>query len=184
VEPATTGTDASQNGQGPAARVDLQTGELTCPRCEQLKPGDLEIAEAEIRRLRRQVKRLERDRHEDRMKHTERRKILGAIQLWADLTGHPKANINAGDRFDMVVARRREQYPFGDPVEDPPEEPCPTICLAIMGLAAYPYATKQGRSAEGLKKDRHDRLGIALASGEALERFARLGWRSRHHAAA
>ena len=70
--------------------------------------------------------------------------MLKVIDYWKRLTGHPKANKQAADRFDYVVARRSELYPFGDPVEDPPEEPCPTICLAIEGLAAYPYATKEG----------------------------------------
>lgn len=174
---------SSQNGNH-QARLDLETGELTCPRCEHLKPGDLENAEEEIRALRRQVKALKRDKIAERLEHVERRKVLAVIQLWADLTHHPKANINAADRFDFVVARRKEQYPYGDPVEEPPAEPCPTICLAVEGLAANPYATKNGRASHGDPKDRHDRIGIALGSGEALERFARWGLQARqngHH---
>ena len=136
---------AGMNGNGHVAQMDLETGELRCPRCEHLRVGDYELLEEEVRKLRRKVKALERDRIEDRLRHVEREKVLKVIDYWKRLTGHPKANKQAADRFDYVVARRSELYPFGDPVEDPPEEPCPTICLAIEGLAAYPYATKEGR---------------------------------------
>ncbi len=65
--------DAKLNGH--SAKIDLATGELKCPRCAELKPGDLENAEKEIRRLRRKVKALERDREEERQgdeRHEER----------------------------------------------------------------------------------------------------------------
>lgn len=171
---------ASGNGHEPVAKVDLESGELTCPRCAHLKPGDVENLEKENRRLLRIINSMERDREEQRKSHRERKKVLAAIELWAGMTGHKKANVLATDRFDVVIARRAEGYVFGDPVDEAPEEPCPTICLAIEGLAAFPYVTKDGRAPEGKKKDRHDRLGIALANGESLERFARLGWMARH----
>lgn len=155
--------------------VDLETGEITCPRCEHLKPGDVENLEKENRRLMRKVHQLEADKDEERRSYRERKKVLAMIELWANLTGHPKANINAADRFDMVRARRKENYPF----ECPEDDPKPSIEDAIYGLAAFPYVTVRGRAKEGKPSERHDRMGIALGSGEDLERFARLGYKER-----
>jgi hypothetical protein len=85
---------------------------------------------------------------------------------------HPNSNAHAADRFDMVQARLREGYT--------PEQ----IAMAIDGIAAMPYVGPQGRqSHNGRGSKRHDRLGIALGSGEALERFANLGAQARRNGA-
>lgn len=159
----------------PRDYVHPETGELYVPK------EDLENCEAELRRTRRRLKAYERSKEEQRAAYSERPKVLSVIRYYAELSGHPRLNINAADRFDMVVARRREQYPFGDPLEEAPESPCATICLAIEGLVAFPYVGPHGRqSHNGSGSKRHDRLGIALGAGEDLERFARLGWMVRH----
>jgi hypothetical protein len=56
------------------------------------------------------------------------------------------------------------------------------IELAIDGIAANPYVGPQGRqSHNGRGSKRHDRMGIALGSGEDLERFANLGAQARRN---
>src|SRR5512143_1258489 len=154
------------------------TGEIYVPK------EDLENCEAELRRARRRIKAYERGKEKEREAYREREKVLATIRYYAELTGLPNMNINAGDRFDMFVQRRKEQYPFGDPLEAPPKEPCATICLAIEGLAAFPFVGPAGRqSHNGRGSKRFDRMGIALGKGEDLERFARLGYLARRSGA-
>ncbi len=161
----------------PRDYIHPETGEIYVPK------EDLENVEAELRKVRRRVKALERGKEKEREAYRERSKVIAAITYYAELTGHPNMNVNASDRFDMIVQRRKEQYPFGDPLEEAPQEPCATICLAIEGLAAFPYVGPQGRqSHNGGGSKKHDRMGIALGAGEDLERFARLGWLARRNA--
>jgi hypothetical protein len=151
-----------------------ETGEVFAP------VEDLENCEAELRKARRRIKAYERREEDKRAAYSERNKVLAVIRYYAELTGHSNLNVNAADRFDMIVQRRKEQYPFGDPLEQAPETPCATICLAVEGLANFPYVGPHGRqSHNGRGSKRHDRLGIALGAGEDLERFARLGWKAR-----
>lgn len=163
-------TTQTQNGHG---AVDLESGEITCPRCEHLKPGDLERAEKEIRRLRRLNERLENHLAEKqesaRQNHRNRKRILKLIDRWKERTDHPRSKAS-NDRFDVIVARLKDGYSFEE------------IELAIDGIAAYPFVTKAGRQPEGAPAQRHDSLSIALKGGENLERFARLGWRARQAA--
>lgn len=160
----------------PRNYVHPETGEIYVPI------EDLQNAEAELRKARRRIKAYERGKEKEREAYRERSKVIAAISYYAELTGHSNLNVNAADRFDMIVAIRKERYPFGDPLEDPPENPCATICLAIEGLAAMPYVGPQGRqSHNGAGSKRHDRMGIALGAGEDLERFARFGWAARKH---
>ena len=154
----------------PRDYVHPETGELYVPK------EDLENCEAELRKARRRIKAYERGEKKERQNYKERTQVLEAIEYWAKLTHHEKANVNAADRFDMIVARRKEGYGF----KFDPEDPAPTIDLAIEGLAANPYVGPKGRqSHNGTGSSRHDRLGIALGSGEDLERFARLGYLAR-----
>lgn len=141
--------------------------ERGCSRCELVQMNDVENLEAEIRRLLRRIDRIERDEDEKRRKDPHRGKILRIIEHWKVATGHPKSRDTA-DRFDAVKARFNEGYT---------EE---QLMLAIDGIAALPYVGKEGRKATGTKKERHDRLGIALGGGEAVERFANIGaeWRA------
>lgn len=154
------------------SRVDLTTGELLCPRCAEVKPGDLEAAEAEIRRLRRKVKSLERDKEAERQAAPNRKLVLALIERWKRVTNHPKSNANAADRFDLITARLKEGYSPQD------------IELAIDGIGAYPFVVKAVRTKTGPPNCRHDRLGIALGSGEKLEAFANLGAKARRNGAA
>lgn len=151
--------------------VDEETGEIQarsagCPRCKEVQIGDVENAEAEIRRLNRRIKAMERDRDAERLTDPLRWEILRLIEHWKTATGHPRAKTSS-DRFDIVKARLKEGYSAEE------------IELAIEGLAGYPYVTSSGRAKTGPRKDRHDRLGIALESGEKLERFANLGAEAR-----
>lgn len=152
------------------AVVDGETGELhanACPRCEDVQLGDLENAERRIRKLERQIRALERDRQAQREQDPQRQQILAVIDLWRRVTGHPRANLNAGDRFDVVKARLTEGYSV-EQVE-----------LAIEGIGAYAYVVEGQRVKRGNKSQRHDRLGIACGSGENLERLANLGHQAR-----
>lgn len=137
-----------------------------CPRCKEVQLGDVENLEAANRKLHRQVKSMQRDRAAERLTDPRRWEILRLIEHWKQATGHPKAKASA-DRFDLVKARLAEGYS----VEE--------VELAIEGLGAFPYVGPQGRMKEGEPKQRHDRLGIALDGGEALERFANLGAEER-----
>lgn len=148
------------------AVVDGESGELharPCPRCEDVELGDLENAERRIRKLERQIRALERDQEAARQADPQRKIVLERIENWKRLTGHPRANINAGDRFDVVKARLAEDYT--------PEQ----LDGAIYGLAKFPFVGPEGRMRQGKPNQRHDRLGIALGGGEAVERFFNLG---------
>lgn len=151
------------------AVVDGETGELHtgCPRCQDVAVGDLDNAERRIRKLEREKRAMERDRDAEREQDPQRQIILGLIDAWKRHTGHPKANANAGDRFDVIKARLAEGYT--------PEN----IELAIEGIGAFRYVGPEGRMRVGKPHQRHDRLGIALGGGEALERFCNLGHQAR-----
>jgi hypothetical protein len=152
------------------AVVEGETGELfaqPCPRCIDVELQDLENAERRIRKLEREKKALQEDKQSKREQDPQRKEILERINKWRELTGHPKANINAADRFDHVKARLAESYKWE------------AIDLAIEGIAEYPYVGPSGRMKHGKPSQRHDRLGICLGSGEALERFAVLGHQAR-----
>jgi hypothetical protein len=151
------------------AVVDGETGEIHtgCARCEDVAVGDLDNAERRCRKLERQIRAMERDQEAARKADPQRAVILGLIESWKRHTGHPKANVNAGDRFDVVKARLAEGYS--------PEQ----IELALVGIGAYRYVGPEGRMRAGKATQRHDRLGIALGGGESLERFAILGHQAR-----
>lgn len=152
------------------AVVDGESGELharPCPRCEDVELGDLENAERRLRKLERQIRAMERDQEAARKADPQRAVILGLIDAWRRHTSHPKANVNAGDRFDVVKARLAEGYA--------PEQ----IELAIIGIGAYRYVGPEGRMRAGKATQRHDRLGIAIGGGESLERFAVLGHQAK-----
>lgn len=151
-------------------RIVDENGEVAdyigCPRCAEVQLGDVENLQAANRKLLRELKAARRNRAAERAADPARWDILRLIEKWKVETGHPKA-ISSADRFDLIKARLGEKY-TAEHIE-----------LAIEGLAKYPYVTKDGRSMTGTKKERHDRLGIALASGESLERFAVMGHEAR-----
>jgi hypothetical protein len=152
------------------AVVEGETGQIfaaPCPRCEDVELGDLENAERRIRKLEREKRSMERDRDAERQADPQRQVILGLIDAWKRHTGHPKANANAGDRFDVVKARLAEGYSPQD------------VELAIEGIGAFPYVVEGQRMRHGNRGQRHDRLGIACGSGENLERLANLGHQAR-----
>lgn len=148
---------------------DLDTGEVLspCKRCATVNPGDVDNLERENRKLMRRIRQLERDQEEERMADPNRRIVLGIIERWKVATNHPRSNSNAADRYDLVRARLREGYT--------PEN----LELAVDGIGAYRYVVSGERKTEGATSQRHDRLGIALGSGEAVERFANLGHTAR-----
>ena len=152
------------------AVVEGETGQIfaaPCPRCEDVELGDLENAERRIRKLERKKRALEEDAMAKREADPQRQVILDVIDKWRRATGHPKANIYAADRFDVVKARLREGY-LVEQIE-----------LAVEGIGAFPYVVEGTRTKHGSKGQRHDRLGIALGGGESTERFANLGHQAR-----
>lgn len=151
--------------------VDTETGEIAgCPRCEDVAVEDVVNLEAENRRLLRRLKQLERDRDAERQADPRREVILELIERWKLKTGHPRSNSAAGDRFDLVKARLNEGYTPDD------------LELAIDGIGAFRYVVNGERRRTGKPGQRHDRLGIALGGGEAVERFANLGHQARSEA--
>jgi hypothetical protein len=112
---------------------------------------------------------------EDPNSHPKGKEIVGVIVRWMRGSGHTKAKVSA-DRIKLVKARLRDDYDLASD-EWLPEEP--TIELAVDGICAYPFVVNGSRKAEGKPSQRHDRLGIALAGGEKVEEFSRLGYRAR-----
>lgn len=154
------------------AVIEGETGQVFtgCPRCEDVQLADLENAEKRIRKLEREKKALQEDKQSKREAEQatpEGQRVLALIDHWRVCTGHPKANLYAADRYDMIKARLREGYTH-DQIE-----------LAIEGLGAYRYVGPSGRMKTGKPDQRHDRLGIALGGGEDLERLANLGYKAR-----
>lgn len=110
-----------------------------------------------------QIGRLKRQLEEsDIDAHPQRTEILALIDHWRRVTGHPKAK-QSKDRIDVIRARLKDGYTIDQ------------LRLAIDGLAAFPYVRQGQRSRTGAAAERHDRLGIALGGGEAVEKFANLG---------
>lgn len=152
--------------------VNTETGELAgCDRCSEVQVGDVENLEREVSSLLRKIRRLERDADAERQADPNRVSILVLIERWKEATDHPKSNANAADRFDVIRARLAEGYT----VEQ--------LELAIDGIGAFRYVVNGNRVPEGKPGQRHDRLGIALGGGEAVERFANLGHRARKETA-
>lgn len=152
------------------AVVDGETGQIhahACPRCEDVQLQDLELAERRIRKLEREKRALEEDQMAKREADPQRQVILGIVDKWRIATGHPKANIYAADRFDVVKARLGEGYEPRD------------IELAIEGIGARPYVIEGQRVKHGNKGQRHDRLGIVCGGGEQIEKFAVIGYEAR-----
>lgn len=147
--------------------VDSETGEVAgdgCARCRDVEIDDYANLEKENRRLLRKINQLERDKEETRQKDSNRSKILELIELWKVETGHLRSNAHSADRFDIVKARLKEGYTFEQ------------LELAVRGMGACPYVVNGQRVSEGKPGNRHDRLGIALGSGEQVEKFANIGY--------
>ena len=157
----------TKTSNGHVEGMNIRTGEIACPRCQDLRAGDIENMERENRKLLRRIRKLERDKEAEREDDPERMDILALIDRWKVKTGHPKSNAAAADRFDVVKARLREGYTIEQ------------LELAIDGIGHYRYVVQGTRSTTGTPSQRHDRLGIALGGGEAVERFAVLGHRAR-----
>lgn len=152
----------------PMRIVDLHSGEVidTCPECN-VRESDRENLERENTKLLRKIRRLESDREKERQGDPNRSLILALIERWKRATGHTRSNANAADRFDLAKARLKEGYT--------PEQ----LELAIDGIGAFRYVINGQRVRDGKASQRHDRLGIALGGGEAVERFANLGAQAR-----
>ena len=154
--------------------IDGETGEVQnpdgCARCRDVEVFDLLAAEKENRRLLRKINSLERDREQARQSDSNRAKILELIELWKVETGHLRSNAHSADRFDLVKARLKEGYDL------------PTLELAIRGIGFAPYVVNGMRVSEGKPGNRHDRLGIALGSGEQVEKFANIGYAATRRA--
>jgi hypothetical protein len=103
---------------------------------------------------------------EDPSTHPKGREIVALIERWMRATEHPKSKVSA-DRVKLVKSRLKDGYT----VEQ--------LELAIDGIGAFRYVTNGHRTRDGSPTNRHDRLGIALAGGEKVEEFARLGYQAR-----
>lgn len=152
----------------PMRLVDTGSGEVIdqCPQCTQ-RESDRENLERENTKLLRKIRRLESDREKERQGDPNRQLILSLIERWKRATGHTRSNANSADRFDLIKARLKEGYEPKD------------LELAIDGIGCFRYVVNGTRVRDGKRSQRHDRLGIALGGGEAVERFANLGAQAR-----
>lgn len=104
---------------------------------------------------------------DDPATHPLGKEIVALIERWKLGAGHAKSKTSA-DRVKAVKARLKDGYSIEQ------------LELAVDGISAYPYIGTGGqRFATGKPAQRHDRLGIALGGGEAVERFAVLGYAAR-----
>jgi len=154
--------------------IDEETGEVQnpdgCARCRDVEVFDLLAAEKENRRLLRKINQLERDKETARQSDSNRTKIIELIELWKEVTNHPRSNAHSADRFDIVKARLREGYTFEQ------------LELAIRGIGFAPYVVNGQRVSEGKPGNLHNRLGIALSGGEQVEKFANIGYEAARRA--
>jgi hypothetical protein len=150
---------------------DPETGAIAledCPRCEEVKAGDVENLQRLVTKQERQIAKLKKAEEAARQGDPRRKDIIAIIQRWKEKTGHPRANANAADRFDVIKARIDEGYSFKE------------MEFAVDGIAAYPYVVSAQRVSTGPKSRRYDCLvKHALKSGSNLERFANLGYEAR-----
>lgn len=144
--------------------VDPNKGHITTTARDTIA-GLLDIIERDGRRIGSLERQIKEDESADH--HPRGKEIKSLIKRWKTATGHTRSKIS-GDRVKTIKSRLAEGYT----VEE--------LELAIDGIAAFPYVGTGGqRFREGKKANRHDRLGIALGGGEAVERFAVLGYEAR-----
>lgn len=137
------------------------------------RDGLLALTEKQARDNRRLEKRIEVE--EDPHSHPQGAEIVALIERWKAATGHAKSKVSA-DRVKLVKARIKDGYAITD------DDPLPghaTLELAVDGLCAHRYVVNGHRVPDGTGSQLHDRLGICLAGGEAVEKFARLGYAAR-----
>ena len=153
--------------------VDTSTGEIREAADDRdYRIRDLEDQKAGLERtIAMQAKRigtLERKvrEEEDPSTHPKGKEIVALIERWMRATDHPRSKVSA-DRIKLVKSRLKDGYT----VEQ--------LELAVDGIGAYRYVTNGHRTRTGNPTNRHDRLGIALAGGEKVEEFARLGYQAR-----
>lgn len=132
---------------------------------EDKNAGLLRTVEAQARKIGSLERAIRID--EDPLTHPKGQEIVELIERWKAGAGHPKSKTSA-DRVKVVKARLADGYSIEQ------------LELAIDGICAYPYVGTGGqRFARGNPAQRHDRLGIALGGGEAVEKFANLGAEAR-----
>jgi len=137
------------------------------------RDGLLTLTAKQARENARLARRVAED--EDPNAHPQGAEIVALIERWKLGAGHPKAKVSA-DRVKLVKARISDGYPITD------DDPLPghaTLELAVDGLCAHRYVVNGHRVPDGTGSQLHDRLGICLAGGEAVEKFARLGYAAR-----
>lgn len=144
--------------------VDPQSGSITSTARDTIA-GLLEIVEKAGRTIGSLERRIKEE--EDPAHHPRGKEITALIERWKVATGHNRSKVS-GDRVKAIKSRFAEGYTTEQ------------LELAIDGIAAFPYVGTGGqRFREGKEAQRHDRLGIALGGGEAVEKFAVLGYEAR-----
>lgn len=149
--------------------VDTDTGELVeggCPEC-QLHEADLVLVENDLRRARREIKRLKADRDAAAKLHPRLDEIKAVFALWCEACGHPRSKLDTDRTF--LIADALDKYDR------------PTCELAIRGAAHDPFTTQRKN---GTVK-RHDGLALIFKSADKCEEFCcRAPANYRHHYAA
>lgn len=137
------------------------------------RDGLIATTQRQAREIGRLQRRIAED--EDPDSHPQGAEIVALIDRWKAGSGHHKARTSA-DRIKLVKARIKDGYAV---TSDDPLPTEATLELAVDGICAFPYVVNGHRQNHGSPAQRHDRLGIALEGGEAVEKFARLGYAAR-----
>ena len=143
-----------------------------CPSCEAMQNysevviGDLQNAEAEIRRLRRQVTRLKNEL-DVRAQRTRDGAIIEEIaDYWRERCDHPRATVPIDGARAEAVWARLTQKPEPFTVEQ--------IKRGIDGAKRWPYVGPHGRSQTGNAKQRFDDLELICRNEKILDNFIKL----------
>ncbi len=126
--------------------------------------GYRKTVEKQAREIGTLSRRIQQD--EDPNSHPLGKEIVELVERWKQATGHPKSKTSA-DRVKLIKARLKDGYSL-DHLE-----------LAIDGIAAFRFVVNGQRSQTGKPSQLHDRLGICLGGGEAVEKFALYGHEAR-----
>lgn len=133
--------------------IDTATGEVLedgCPDCK-LRDSDLVLAENDLRRARREIRRLKADRDAAAKGHPRLEEIRHVFDLWREECNHPRAKLDTDRTF--VIAEALDNYDLA------------TCELAIRGAAFDPFTTERKN---GTTK-RHDGLALIFRNADKVE---------------
>lgn len=147
--------------------IDCETGEVIvngCPRCSTNEAVVVQY-EKDIRKLKAQITRLERDKEAEARRHKLWDEASALHDWWGMATGHAGTKFGA-DELHQALPRLKERTPV-------------EVLQGIAGIA-YDPNTKQTRNGG---TERYDSWELLLKSGPNLQRYMERAyqWPSKEH---